>query len=39
MLTGVTTLAALDAVPANERPTAVAANAAELAAILEGFAL
>jgi HAD superfamily hydrolase (TIGR01450 family) len=39
MLTGVTTLAALDAVPEAERPTAVAANAAELAAILERLSL
>jgi glycerol-1-phosphatase len=34
MLTGVTTKAAVDALPPNERPTAVAADAAELAAAL-----
>jgi glycerol 3-phosphatase-2 len=38
MLTGVTTRAALDALPPDERPTAVAADAAELAAALEQLA-
>jgi hypothetical protein len=35
MLTGVTTKTAVDALPPGERPTAVAADAAELAAALE----
>ena len=35
MLTGVTTLAQVDALPADERPTAVAADAGELAQILD----
>ena len=35
MLTGVTTKAALDALPPDQRPTAVAADAAELAAALD----
>jgi phosphoglycolate/pyridoxal phosphate phosphatase family enzyme len=35
MLTGVTTQAQIDALPSAERPTAVAADATELAAILE----
>ena len=35
MLTGVTTRAQIDALPVAERPTAVAADATELAAILE----
>jgi hypothetical protein len=39
MLTGVTTLAEVEALPADERPTAVAADAAELAAILARLAL
>jgi phosphoglycolate/pyridoxal phosphate phosphatase family enzyme len=38
MMTGVTTRAELEALPADERPTAVAADAAELAAALEAFA-
>ena len=38
MLTGVTTGAALEALPSSDRPTAVAGDAAELAAVLEGFA-
>ena len=38
MLTGVTTRAALDALPADQRPTHVAADAAELAAILDRLA-
>jgi hypothetical protein len=38
MLTGVTTRGAVDAAPANRRPTAVAADAAELAAILDRLA-
>ncbi len=38
MLTGVTTRAQIDALPPDERPTAVAADAAELAAILERLA-
>ncbi len=38
MLTGVTSRAQLDALPEAERPTAVAADAAELAAILERLA-
>ena len=38
MLTGVTTQAALDATAADRRPTAVAADAAELAAILDRLA-
>jgi 4-nitrophenyl phosphatase len=37
MLTGVTTRAALEGVAPDARPTAVAANAAELAAILDRF--
>jgi glycerol 3-phosphatase-2 len=35
MLTGVSTRAQLDALPATDRPTAVAADAAELEAVLE----
>jgi 4-nitrophenyl phosphatase len=35
MLTGVTTRAAVEALPTNEGPTAIAADAAELAAILD----
>jgi ribonucleotide monophosphatase NagD (HAD superfamily) len=38
MLTGVTTRAELDALPADARPTAVAADAAELAGALEALA-
>lgn len=38
MLTGVTTRAAADALPPAERPTAVAADAEELAAVLEELA-
>lgn len=38
MLTGVTTRAEVDALPEDERPTAVAADAAELAARLDAFA-
>jgi 4-nitrophenyl phosphatase len=38
MLTGVTTRAAVDAAPPDRRPTAVAADAAELATILERLA-
>ncbi len=38
MLTGVTTQAAVDAAPPGARPTAVAADAAELAAILDRLA-
>jgi HAD superfamily hydrolase (TIGR01450 family) len=38
MLTGVTTQAALDALPADARPTAFAADAAELAAALDRLA-
>jgi HAD superfamily hydrolase (TIGR01450 family) len=38
MLTGVTTRAEVEALPAADRPTAVAADAAELAAILEAMA-
>jgi hypothetical protein len=38
MLTGVTTRVVLDATPADRRPTAVAADAAELAAILDRLA-
>ena len=38
MLTGVTNRAQIEALPAAERPTAVAADAAELAAILERLA-
>ncbi len=37
MLTGVATRAEVDALPADQRPTAVAADAAELAAILDGL--
>jgi len=37
MLTGVTTRAQVEALPAEEQPTAVAANATELAAILTGL--
>jgi 4-nitrophenyl phosphatase len=37
MLTGVTTADQLAALPADEQPSAVAADAAELAAILEGL--
>jgi 4-nitrophenyl phosphatase len=37
MLTGVTTRGAVDAAPANRRPTHVAADAAELASILENL--
>ena len=39
MLTGVTTRDDLDTAAADERPTAVAADAAELERILEAFAL
>jgi glycerol 3-phosphatase-2 len=35
MLTGITTREQLDALPPDERPTAVAADAAELSAVLE----
>jgi hypothetical protein len=35
MLTGVTARAEIDAAPVDQRPTAVAADAAELAAVLE----
>ena len=35
MLTGVTTRAAVEAVPADRRPTAIAADARELAEVLE----
>ena len=38
MLTGVTTRANVDAAPPDEGPTAVAADAGELAAILDGLA-
>ena len=38
MLTGVTSRADVEAAPADERPTAVAADAAELATILERLA-
>jgi 4-nitrophenyl phosphatase len=38
MLTGVTSRAALDALPAEDRPTAVASDASELAAALERLA-
>ena len=38
MLTGVTTQAEVDALPPDERPFAVAADATELAAVLEGVA-
>jgi phosphoglycolate/pyridoxal phosphate phosphatase family enzyme len=38
MLTGVTTQAQIDALPPDERPDAVAADAAELARILDGLA-
>jgi hypothetical protein len=38
MLTGVSTQAMVDALPADQRPTAVAANAEELAAALERLA-
>jgi hypothetical protein len=38
MLTGVTSRAELEALPADLRPTAVAADAAELAATLERLA-
>ncbi len=37
MLTGVTTRAQVEALPADEQPMAIAADAAELAAILEGL--
>ncbi len=37
MLTGISTQAEVDALPDDQRPTAVAADAAELAALLEGF--
>ena len=37
MLTGVTTGAALEALPTADRPFAVAADATELAAVLEGL--
>ena len=37
MLTGVTTRAEVDALPADRQPTAIAADAAELAAILDGL--
>ncbi len=39
MLTGVTTRDQVDALPADERPTAIAADAAELAAALERLAV
>ena len=39
MLTGVTTRAEVEALTADEAPTAVAADAAELAAILERISL
>jgi hypothetical protein len=35
MLTGITTGAEVDALPSEQRPDAVAANAAELAEVLE----
>jgi glycerol 3-phosphatase-2 len=38
MLTGVAGREQLDALPADQRPTAVAANAQELAAVLERLA-
>ena len=38
MLTGVTTRAQIEALPPDEAPTAVAADAAELAEILERLA-
>ena len=38
MLTGITTREQLDALPPNEQPTAVAADAAELAAALDRLA-
>ena len=38
MLTGVTTREQVEALPADERPTAVAADAAELAAALDALA-
>jgi hypothetical protein len=38
MLTGVTTLAEVEALPADERPAAIAADAGELARILDGLA-
>jgi glycerol-1-phosphatase len=38
MLTGVTTRAAVEAAPADEQPTAIAADADELAAVLSAFA-
>jgi ribonucleotide monophosphatase NagD (HAD superfamily) len=37
MLTGVTTSAHLEELPADDRPTAVAADAAELATALDGL--
>jgi 4-nitrophenyl phosphatase len=39
MLTGVTTRAQVEALPADEQPMAIAADAAELATILEGLTL
>jgi hypothetical protein len=38
MLTGVTTGAALEALPSADKPFAVAADATELAQVLEGLA-
>jgi ribonucleotide monophosphatase NagD (HAD superfamily) len=38
MLTGVTTRAEVEALPAGERPTAIAADARQLAAILDRLA-
>jgi hypothetical protein len=38
MLTGVTTGAALEALPSSDRPTKVAGDAKELAAVLEELA-
>jgi hypothetical protein len=38
MLTGVTTRAEVDALPADQQPTAVAADAGELAAALDRLA-
>jgi ribonucleotide monophosphatase NagD (HAD superfamily) len=37
MLTGVTTLAEVEALPADERPAAIAADARELAGLLDRF--
>jgi hypothetical protein len=39
MLTGVTTLAEVEALPVDQRPTAIAADAAELAGILDRLGL